>query len=687
MRISIRYKILGVLGILLIAAVCFYTLLASAIFKEEKTALLYDINHSIAANTAAQVHSQLAQLGDQLKLYALSHILSEKSELRLPAKHLQEAHIVAAQLFLKNGTSYNEVKLPAEVPPTRIDFDKLEPYLKQADDTRYAFWDQTASEQTPRFFLATRLEILAGGQSRNYIAVAELEGKPFFEALQAANLFQSYLVNTEGETFVHVDRTQALPAKTIADHPLLAAVRSKNATSGVLSFDYEGQRWYGAYAPVGIGGLYFLSQASRSEVTEALNTLVKRSLLFGLIVITVTFIASILFSKRLTRNLQTLALGAQAIGEGKLTSHIDIKSGDEVERLATSFNSMASALRASREAIERYNRELEEKVALRTQQLHETNAAIKEVQEKLLRSTQLAAVGEVAGRTAHELLNPLTAIIGRLERSRLLFTPQSGAAASSALPTQFAEILSAWESDFRAGGMPQLTKNLEAPSQIKPEMSLLEEDLDNLKKLAAFWQQQTQVVANDLDFVQDQAQRIHRIIDRMRELVRSSVKTEITCHDALDEACKTMHDFMTKRGIALDRTFTASSDRAVLNRDELIQITTNLMRNSLQAIESRGLKEGGKIAVHTESHGNLLAIDIVDNGCGIPEEKQRFLFEQGFTTKGPSEGTGLGLAICRRYAHAFGGEVELLYSEPEGRGTCFRITIPLKESESAKIAS
>jgi signal transduction histidine kinase len=347
---------------------------------------------------------------------------------------------------------------------------------------------------------------------------------------------------------------------------------------------------------------------------------------------------------------------------------------------------MMEALRSSREAIERYNRELEEKVALRTQQLQETNAAIKEVQEKLLRTTQLAAVGEVAGRTAHELLNPLTAIIGRLERSRLLFNPAMGGAAQTTLPSQLAEILTAWESDFRNGGMGALMKSLEGRSQIRPEQTLLEEDLDNLKKIASYWQQQTQVVAADLDFVQDQAQRIHRIVDRMRELVRSSVKTEVHCHEALEEALQTMSDFMAKHGIALERRLAAAQDTAILNRDELVQIVTNLVRNSFQAIAARGT--AGRISVTTAATGHLLSVDIVDNGVGIPEEKRRFLFEQGFTTKSTSEGTGLGLAICRRYAHAFGGEVELLFSEPESRGTCFRITIPLKEADSSsKMAS
>ena len=293
-----------------------------------------------------------------------------------------------------------------------------------------------------------------------------------------------------------------------------------------------------------------------------MQNLVKRSILFGLIVITVTFIATILFSKGLTKNLNTLTEGVRRLEKGDLNSQIQIRqirSNDEVQELATSFNAMVIALKTSREAIEKYNRELEDKVTERTKQLTETNAMIKEVQEKLLKTTQLAAVGEVAGRTAHEVLNPLTAIISRLERSQTIM--QTAQTDELAAPLQLNEILGAWESDYKKGGMAMLAKALQTPSSIHANVTLFEEDLDNLKKLAHYWQQQSETVATDLTFVQDQAQRIHRIIDRMRELVRSSVKTEVHCHDALREAVSTMSDFVAKHGIQIEQDFNADPDQ------------------------------------------------------------------------------------------------------------------------------
>ncbi len=335
---------------------------------------------------------------------------------------------------------------------------------------------------------------------------------------------------------------------------------------------------------------------------------------------------------------------------------------------------MVDALRSSREAIEKYNRELEDKVALRTQQLQETNATIKEVQEKLLTTSQMAAVGEVAGRTAHELLNPLTAILSRLERSLTVLKPAAGT------PAQLQEILGAWESDYKKGGFPQLTQALQARSTVKPDTTLLEEDLQNLKELGSFWTQQSDSLFKDIHFVQDQAQRIHRIIDKMREYVRSSVKSDVHCHEAIDSAMNTMQDFLAKHSVKVVKDFRATADIATVNRDELIQIVTNLIRNSFQSIQQAGVDSPGKISVITVDKPGEIAVQIIDNGAGVVPGTEGNLFEAGFTTKAPSEGTGLGLSICRRYAHAFGGEVEFVYSEPKGRGTCFQVRIPLQDS-------
>lgn len=677
MRLSIRYKILAVTGLLLLLAVGFYTLLASFIFVEQKTALLYEINHSIAVNSAAQIRTSLQQVGDRLKLYAVSRLVSGRSDLRLPASGLRENHILAMALFRKTPSGFEPVKLPVEFPQAALDKAEVQPRLSEAVAQGQAFWRYSASNGVASFYLVSRLDLTLGSKPATYLTLAQLDPKPFLEPVLAASLFESYLVKPNGETLMHLKDQQESPLTSLSDHPLLQN-HSTDQLSGVQAYDYGGSQRYGAFAPVGSAGLVFVSQADQSEVASALTVLIQRSLLFGLIVVTVTFIASILFSKSLTRNLQKLAQGATAIGHGNLTSHIEVRSGDEVGMLASSFNQMVDALRASREAIERYNRELEEKVALRTKQLSETNATIKAVQEKLVQTSQLAAVGEVAGRTAHELLNPLTAILSRLERSRLSVQPADGVS-SEALPSQLFEILHAWKDDYSKGGMPQLTASLEKASTVAPGKTLLDEDLENLEKLGQFWQNQTNVVSSDLDFVRDQAQRIHRIVDGMRELIRSSVKSEVACKGATEEAAATMADFLSKHGVKLQVDWQATADLALLNRDELIQILTNLLRNSYQAIQEAG--RSGAILLRAQNQASTLQIEVIDNGSGISKENQAKLFDQGFTTKGPSEGTGLGLAICRRYARAFGGEVELVFSE-KTRGTCFRVTIPLQSQEA-----
>jgi signal transduction histidine kinase len=165
----------------------------------------------------------------------------------------------------------------------------------------------------------------------------------------------------------------------------------------------------------------------------------------------------------------------------------------------------------------------------------------------------------------------------------------------------------------------------------------------------------------------------------MRELIRSSDKSDVACRGAAEEAVATMADFLAKHGVAIALNWLAKDDTAELNRDELIQILTNLLRNAYQAVTEAG--RPGAIEVKATQENGSLFIDISDNGVGIAENNRRRLFDQGFTTKGPTEGTGLGLAICRRYARAFGGEVDLLFTQP-GKGTCFRVTIPLKLQEA-----
>lgn len=104
------------------------------------------------------------------------------------------------------------------------------------------------------------------------------------------------------------------------------------------------------------------------------------------------------------------------------------------------------------------------------------------------------------------------------------------------------------------------------------------------------------------------------------------------------------------------------------DRDQLAQVLVNLLTNAEQA-----MPQGGRIFVRAMAEGaEEVAIEIEDEGPGIPADVQGKIFEPYFTTK--TGGTGLGLAIALRIVHEHGGRLEEL-GQP-GKGARFRMTLP-----------
>lgn len=113
---------------------------------------------------------------------------------------------------------------------------------------------------------------------------------------------------------------------------------------------------------------------------------------------------SALLSWALTRNIAKLRDGVDSLGRRQLDFRLDIKSGDEIESLANSYNTMA-------DSIQEYSHTLERKVEERT-------ARVKEVEQKLASAEKLSAIGFLAAGVAHEINNPIAVIATRLELIR-----------------------------------------------------------------------------------------------------------------------------------------------------------------------------------------------------------------------------------------------------------------------------
>jgi two-component sensor histidine kinase len=102
-------------------------------------------------------------------------------------------------------------------------------------------------------------------------------------------------------------------------------------------------------------------------------------------------------------------------------------------------------------------------------------------------------------------------------------------------------------------------------------------------------------------------------------------------------------------------------------------VLENLIKNAVDA-----MPHGGELHLHLHRLGTCMVLDVRDTGVGIPRSRHRLIFKPGISTR--KRGWGLGLTLTKRIVELnHGGSIKVLNSEP-GKGTTFRIKLPLKQN-------
>ncbi len=120
----------------------------------------------------------------------------------------------------------------------------------------------------------------------------------------------------------------------------------------------------------------------------------------------------------------------------------------------------------------------------------------------------------------------------------------------------------------------------------------------------------------------------------------------------------------------VERRYAPALPRISAYGSELNQVWTAILENALDATSGQG-----EIVLSVKRAGEMLMIEIWDNGPGIPSGIQRRIFEPFFTTKAPGEGLGLGLDTVQRIVRRHRGSVSV-QSEPGS--TCFQVRLPIE---------
>jgi two-component system NtrC family sensor kinase len=162
----------------------------------------------------------------------------------------------------------------------------------------------------------------------------------------------------------------------------------------------------------------------------------------------------------------------------------------------------------------------------------------------------------------------------------------------------------------------------------------------------------------------------HRLLGFARRM--EPVSETVHLNQVLDETIDFLENDARYRNIDIQTDYAPDLPSITSDSSQLQQVFLNILNNGIDAID-----KDGEILIRTKyiAKNNALAVEITDNGPGIPKETLNKIFDPFFTTKEVGKGTGLGLSISYSIVEKLGGRI-MVASEP-GAGTTFTIYLPV----------
>ena len=345
----------------------------------------------------------------------------------------------------------------------------------------------------------------------------------------------------------------------------------------------------------------------RDAIVAPASNFLTRILIVAGVLIWAAVILVALVAAQVTGPLGELTEAAERIAAGDYTQRVSSHSEDEIGRLGRVFNAMSQQIAGAQQR-------LLQDLQART----EMEAHRRSLEDQLVQSRKMEAVGRLAGGVAHDFNNLLTAILGY---SNLV--------------------------------LEELEPGHPARADVEHMRRAGESAASLTRQLLAFSRKQ---------ILQPQVLDLNQVVRRAEGLLHRLIGERIVLSTALDHALdKVNADPGQLEQVVMNLALNA---RDAMHEGGTLSIeTANVELDTTFAERHEGASAGPHV---------MLAVS--DTGIGMDEETQTRIFEPFFTTKRRGEGTGLGLSTVYGIVKQSGGTI-WVYSEP-GHGTTFRVYFP-----------
>jgi signal transduction histidine kinase len=341
--------------------------------------------------------------------------------------------------------------------------------------------------------------------------------------------------------------------------------------------------------------------------------------------------------------------------------------------------------------------------------LHTVTSRLRSTESMLIQNQKMAALGTLAAGLAHELNNPAAAIRRNAAQLREAVADRERLTTRLASlvtdPAQRESLVALAEEVTERKPIAPLNDPLALSEQEDELQEWLEDhgvgqslelapvlvssgwDRDELERLAErFPTAQLPVVVGWLgagSSIYDLLEEVGRSAEAMSEIV-GAVKTysyldqapiqEVDVIESLENTLVLLRPKITA-DLVITRDYADDVPRIEAYGSELNQVWTNIIDNAIDATEGKG-----ELVLRAYTADDVVTVEIIDNGPGIPPEIQQRIFEPFFTTKAPGDGTGLGMHIAYNIVvNKHRGQIEVTSKPGE---TCLRVMLPVRLAEN-----
>jgi two-component system nitrogen regulation sensor histidine kinase NtrY len=410
----------------------------------------------------------------------------------------------------------------------------------------------------------------------------------------------------------------------------------------------------------------------------------------ALIIVALAIFTALKLADRLLRPVEELVDAAGRIEEGDFTARVPTigRTNDEIAMLGTAFNRMTGRLQEQTGALMAANEQLDTRRAFIEAVLSSVTAGViaLDANGRILLTNRSAETllqhGEegIEGKDLAEVSAELGEFLGGETRDANVLVHSSEGQRTLAIKRMryadgsvltFDDITDQL-SDQRRAAWSDIARRI--AHEIKNPLTPIQLAAERLqRRYGSEVSSDPETFARLTDTIVRQVGDLRRMVDEFSNFARmpKPVFREENVHD-IARAALFLHE-VAHPGISFSIEPPSGDIRLVCDRRQLGQALTNIVKNAVEAIETRRTRgeqhdEGDRIDLCIHREAEQLVIDLTDTGIGLPQDRER-LTEPYMTTR--VRGTGLGLAIVKKIVEEHLGEIAFL--DRAGGGTRVRI--------------